>query len=115
MKDWKAIRERYLRDDLSVRLGGLAANLSRIKSFANNENNKAVVESLIDESKHFIEWTAHETELETAAKLAELQVELALWQIKLDKVWPDAAQRKRISEISNVWSQQILKASGLLS
>ena len=74
MKDWTTIRERFLRDDISVRLGGLAANLSRIKSFANNENNKALVESLIDESKHFIEWTAHETEIEIAAKLVELQV-----------------------------------------
>ena len=27
MKDWAAIRQRYLRDDLTVRLGGPAANL----------------------------------------------------------------------------------------
>ena len=33
MKDWTAIRERYLRDQLPIRLGGLAAHLSRIKSF----------------------------------------------------------------------------------
>ena len=114
MKDWTTIRERYLRDDVSVRLGGLAANLSRIKSFANNENNKVLVESLIDESKHFIEWTARETEIETAAKLVELQVELAILQIKLDKVWPDTNQRKQISEHSNAWSQQVLMVSGLL-
>ena len=114
MKDWTAIRERYLRDDLPVRLGGLAANLSRIKSFANNENNKALVESLIDESKYFIEWTAHETEIDTAAKLVELQVELALLHFKLDKVWLDAEQRRQISEKSNAWSQQVLMVSGLL-
>jgi hypothetical protein len=114
MKDWTKIRERYLRDNISVRLGGLAANLSRIKSFVNNENNKALVESLIDESKHFIEWTAHETDIETAATLVELQVELALWQIKLDKIWFDTIQRKKISEKTNSWSQQVLMASGLL-
>jgi len=114
MKDWTKIQERYLRDDLSVRLGGLAANLSRIKSFANNEKNKSLVESLIDESKHFIEWTARDLEIETAAKLVELQVQLALWQIKLDDVWLDIDQRKKISEQSNTWSQQILQASGLL-
>ena len=113
-KDWSTIRERYLRDDIPVRLGGLAANLSRIKSFANNEKNKTLVESLIDESKHFIEWTARETEIEIAAKLVELQVELALWQIRLDKTWLDTDQRKQISEKSNNWSQQILMASGLL-
>ncbi len=114
MKDWTAIKERYLRDDIPIRLGGLAANLSRIKSFANNEKNKALVESLIDESKHFIEWTAPEAEIETAAQLVELQVELALLQFKLDGIWPDTNQRRRISEKSNVWSQQVLLASGLL-
>src|SRR5262249_24523452 len=101
MKDWTTIRERYLRDDVSVRLGGLAANLSRIKSFATNENNKSLVESLIDESKHFIEWTAHETEMDTAEKLVELQVQLALWQIQFDHLWHDTDGRKKISEESN--------------
>jgi hypothetical protein len=115
MKDYTAIRERFLKDDISIRLGGLAANLGRIKSFANNENNKALVESLIDESKHFIEWTAHETEIETAAQLVELQVQLALLQIKLNSIWLKPEQRKLISEKSNEWSQQVLLASGLLS
>lgn len=115
MKDYTAIKERFLRDDISIRLGGLAANLSRIKSFANNENNKVLVESLIDESKHFIEWTAHEAEIETAAQLVELQVQLALLQIKLNNLWLKPEQRKLISEKSNEWSQQVLIASGLLS
>lgn len=113
-KDWSMIRERYLFDDVPVRLGGLAANLSRIKSFANNEKNRSLVESLIEESKLFIEWTARETEIETAAKLVELQVELARWQIRMDQIWLDADQRKHISEKSNTWSQQVLMASGLL-
>src|SRR5262245_3155210 len=97
-KDWSSIRERYLRDGVPTRLGGLAANLSRIRSFVNNEKNKLVVEGLIEESKHFIEWTAEETEIETAAQLVELQVELAIWQIKISHMWFDANQRKLISE-----------------
>ena len=36
MKNLDTVRERYLRDPLPVRLGGLAANLSRIASFARN-------------------------------------------------------------------------------
>jgi len=114
-KDWMAIRRRYLQDEVPVRLGGLAANLSRIKSFANNEKNKSVVEGLIEESKHFIEWTARDTEIETAAKLVELQVELAIWQIQLNKIWLDANQRKQLAERSHAWSQQVLMASGLLN
>ena len=103
-----------MQDDVSVRLGGLAANLSRIKSFAKNEKNRSLVESLIEESKHFIEWIARDTEIETAAKLVELQVELALWQINMHQIWLDENQRSQISEKSNTWSQQILTASGLL-
>ena len=114
IKDWSIIRERYLRDNIPVRLGGLAANLSRIKSFAGNAKNQSVVESLIDESKHFIEWTAQEAEIETAAILVELQVELSLWQINMNQIWHDESKRRLISEKSNRWSQQILIASGLL-
>ena len=82
MKDWSAIRERYMRDALPIRLGGLAANLSRIKSFSANDASREAVASLIDESKMFIEWTAAQAETETAAKLVELQVQLALWQLQ---------------------------------
>ena len=114
MKDWTPIRERFMRDDLPVRLGGLAANLSRIKSFSQNEANRSVVKSLIEESKHFIEWTASEAEIETAAKLVELQLELVRWQSKLEQFWPDPIQRKQLAEKSSAWSQQVLESSGLI-
>ncbi len=114
MKDWTQIKERYLRDDLSVRLGGLAANLSRIRSFSTNEANRDVVESLIDESKMFIEWTAAQVEVNNAEKLVELQIQLAFWQLQWSKIWPDASGRTQISEQSGLWSIQILEMSGLL-
>ena len=63
MRNWAAIRERYLRDSLPIRLGGLAANLARIKSFSDHPDHRDVIESLLDESKFFIEWTAPETEI----------------------------------------------------
>lgn len=66
---------------LPVRLGGLAANLSRIKSFSTNENSRETVASLIDESKMFIEWTAAQTEINTASDMVDGQIQLALWQI----------------------------------
>ena len=110
MKDWKAIRERYLYDSLPARLGGLAANLSRIKSFASHDANCEAVESLIDESKHFIEWTAAEAEMDTAAELVKLQVQLARWQ----RNWADPAQRSLVAEQSSAWSKRVLDMSGLL-
>ena len=114
MKDWTAIRQRYLRDGLPVRLGGLAANLSRIKSFASHDSNRDAVESMIDESKYFIEWTAAEVEVDTAAELVELQVQLAQWQRNWACIWADPAQRQHMSEQSAAWSRRVLEMSGLL-
>jgi len=115
MKDWTAIRERYLKDDLPVRLGGLAANLSRIKSFAAHEASRDAVESLIDESKLFIEWTAAQAESQMAAELVALQIQLARWQCNWARIWADPAQRSQIAEQSNLWSKRVLNMSGLLT
>jgi hypothetical protein len=103
-----------LRDPLPLRLGGLAANLRRVKSFTQHAANRAAVESLLDESKHFIEWTARETEIETAAQLVELQVQLARWQRNWDRIWADPDERQRVGDKSLTWSDQVLALSGLL-
>ncbi len=115
MKDWTVIQERYMQDELPVRLGGLAANLSRIKSFSANEASRETVASLIDESKLFIEWTAAQAEINTAAVMVDVQVQLSLWQIRWERIWTDPAQRKQIAEQSGIWSKQILELSGLLT
>ena len=114
MKDWTTIRERYLRDSVPVRLGGLAANLRRIKSFAGIQSNFAAVESLLDESKFFIEWTAAEAEIETAAELVELQIQLARWHRNWAKIGTDSIQCTQLAEQSRIWSDRVLSLSGLL-
>jgi hypothetical protein len=114
MKDWSSIRERYLRDDLPIRLGGLAANLGRIKSFSAHDASREAVESLIDESKLFIEWTAPEAESHTAAELVGLQVQMARWQHNWSRIWSDPAQRNLMAEQSGAWSKRVLELSGLL-
>ena len=114
MKDWNAIRERYMRDEFSIRLGGIAANLSRAKSFAAYDANRDAVVSLLEESKFFIEWTAGEADVDTAAELVELQVQLSLWELGWDDIWPDAARRQQVASASGRWSQRVLELSGLL-
>jgi hypothetical protein len=114
MKDWTSIQERYLRDAVPIRLGGLAANLRRIKSFATQEAGREAVASLIEESKHFIEWTARDAQVETAAQLVELQVQLARWQQRWPHIWLDSVQRQQIVEHSSQWSDRVLRLSGLL-
>ncbi len=114
MKDRSTIQKRYLRDTLPVRLGGLAANLSRIRSFVAHEANRDAVETLIDESKYFIEWTAADAEVEVSAELVELQVQLAKWQCQWAQIWADPFRRGQVAEASSVWSKRILELSGLL-
>ncbi len=114
MKDRAVIQERYLRDTLPVRLGGLAANLSRIKSFAAHEANRDAVESLIDESKYYIEWTAVGAEIEVSAELVEVQVQLARWQYQWGQIWFDPVRRGQVAEASGIWSKRVLELSGLL-
>ena len=114
MKDWTNIRNRYLKDNLQIRLGGLAANLSRIKSFSLYNNNREAVESLIDESKFFIEWTAFDADINVAAELVELQVLLARWHYKFDTIWSQKIQLEQLVEQSSFWSRRVLELSGLL-
>ena len=115
MKDWSARRERYLRDDVSIRLGGLAANLQRIKSFSQHDANRDVVESIIEESKFFIEWTAPETTVDVAAELVEMQVQLAWWQRRWAGIWADGNQRRQVAEQARAWSTRLLNLCGLLN
>lgn len=74
------VRQRFLRDPLPIRLGGLAADLARIASFSENPLNCEAVASLLEEGKYFAEWIAPEAPLETQAVLADLQVALAVWE-----------------------------------
>ena len=108
------VQGHYLRDSLPVRLGGLAANLSRITSFAGHDASRDAVESLIDESKYFIEWTAADAEVEVSAELVELQIQLAQWQYQWVQIWSDPFRRGQVAEASSVWSKRVLELSGLL-
>src|ERR1700722_19733896 len=117
MYDLAAIRERYLRDDLSVRLGGLAANLARVSSRSGNPLTGAAVQGLIEESKWFIEWTAADfvpEAIDTAAQLVQLQIQLSRWQINWDHRWADPAERARLSKLAKEWSERVMAMSGLL-
>lgn len=111
MKDQAAIQERYLRDKLPVRLGGLAANLARIKSFSDHPDHQDVVESLLGESKFFIEWTVPDAGLEVQTELVELQIQLARWQRRWENIWADPIQRATVAEQAHEWSKRVLEMS----
>ena len=108
-------KERYLQDNLSIRLGNLASNLARISSRCQAKSERNLVESLLRESKFFIEWTASEFEVEIAAELVELQIQLACWQYSLTDIWNDTKQLQIVAQKARWRSDRVLNLSGLLS
>ena len=114
MTDKEKLRQRFLRDPLPRRLGGLAATLGRISSSARESGDPAVVTNLLDEAKHLIEWTAAEAEPQAAAELVHIQTMITLWQ----RVWTEAGQnrgqRLLLSVQAKDWSDKALDFSGLV-
>lgn len=114
MKNVNEVKNRYLKDELPVRLGGISADLARIASFAPMEDNWKVVQSLLEESKFFIEWTAPEVSLEQKAFLAELQIQIALWHRIWTEIYPNSKEREKLSRQASLWSKKVLEISGLV-
>lgn len=107
-------KARFQSENTSTRLGHIASNLARIRTFCNSTYKEAV-ESVTEETTWFIEWTAAEIEPEYAEELVNIQVQLARWKLTLDSIWFDDRERRKISEQSNAWSEQVLDISGLIS
>ena len=114
MNDFLRRRDRYMRDSLAVRLGGIAANLARVKSFGKNPDHGQLIASLLRESGWFIEWAAPETDLPVAIELVAIQRQIVQWLADWPVLWPNADRRQVVLERSSLWSQWMLERSGLL-
>ena len=113
MTNREKLRERFLRDPLPRRLGGLAATLGRISSSARTSTDPTIVSNLLDEAKHLIEWTAAEAEPETAAELVRMQTMITLWQRAWDEASQNPKQRILLSVQAKDWSDKAIDFSGL--
>ena len=107
------IRDRYLRDDVSIRRGGLAAHRARIESFSDDPKHDEVVRGLVRESQLFIEWTATDLQGEQLLELAGLQRLLLTWHKDWAAIWADPGRRGAVAEKAAGWSRRILAFSGL--
>jgi hypothetical protein len=109
--DWERIHERFMKDEVPVRLAGLAADLARVSSSARSAREPASVLRWVEEGQRFIEWTAGEIDPEIGAELVSIQVMLALWR----KVWkngiPDITQRMLLATQAGQWSERIFALS----
>lgn len=115
MKNFFQLRSRYLLDPLPIRLGGLAANLARVKSFSDNPAHREAMARLLEESACFMEWAAPDATFETQVFLADCQRQLTRWRLLWDEIWPNPACRSEIAGHAARWSEQILELSGLLN
>ena len=103
------IRDRYLRDPLQIRLGGLAADLARVASFSKNLKNRNAVAGLLEESKYFAEWTADDASLEIQELLVELQMIVVRWE----RQWITGHMASDMQEQAQQWADRLLELSGL--
>ena len=105
--------ERFMKDSLAVRLGGLAATLARVSSSARRMSGAKAVEAMLEESQWYIEWSAPDAEIDVAAELVEIQRNLALWRL----AWPEAKQSEMqhilLSVQAKTWADKVLGFSGL--
>ena len=107
-------RERFLRDNVAIRLGGIAANLARVHSFSDHPEHGNAVRSIIEESKFFLEWAIPDADGEIQPALVELQLTLATWGRQWDGIWSDTEKRRACAEKAREHSAQVLGLSGLL-
>jgi hypothetical protein len=114
MTDRTAIRTRYLRDPLPVRLGGIAANLARVRSFAAHDAHGFAVAQLIEESAFFIEWMAPDAPLDVQVALLDLQRLLARWRRHWEVIWLDPSRRAETASQAKAWSDRLLVLVGHL-
>lgn len=109
MRNLEALRRRYLQSTPMDRLGGLAANLARVASFSDHPGHEQVVEALVEESKFLIEWMAADVDLETLAKLVDIQRQLAVWHRHWSALWADEAARSFLGEQAGHWAEEMLQ------
>ena len=113
--NWNQLKSRYLQDDISTQLGGIASNLSRAKSLLLTGTNEQVAVQLIRESQFLIEWTAPDASEDVATQLVELQRLLSYWHYHWSTLWSNPQQRQSIAQQAQEWSNRVLDYSGLLA
>ena len=103
------VRQRFLREPLTVRLGSLAADLARITSFSDHPANAKAVASLLEEGKYFAEWIALAAPPETQALLAEIQHSVLQWERAWHRGEAVPAMRDEAARLSD----ELLVVAGL--
>jgi hypothetical protein len=106
MRDLKEMRERYLRDEIPVRMGNMASSLLRLNKWVRNRHNDEAIVDLMREIAWFLEWCGDLALVE----LAEMQREICRWR----RVWPVEQARAVLALRALQMSNRVLEISGLV-
>jgi hypothetical protein len=106
MKELKRMRERFLRDGSSVRMGNLASNLLRLSKWIRAGHNDEAVVDLMRQIAWQMEWSGDLA----SAELADMQREICRWRC----VWPVERVRHILALRAVQMSNRILEESGFL-
>ena len=106
MKDLKRMRERFIRDGSSVRMGNLASNLLRLSKWIRTGHNDEAIVDLMRQIAWLMEWSGDLA----SAELADMQREICRWR----RVWPVEQVRHILALRASQMSNRILEESGLL-
>jgi hypothetical protein len=109
-------RKTFLEKGVDIQLGGLAADLARVASFVKIPA-FAATETMVEESRAFIEWCAPKflpDRVDEAARLVDIQRGLTFWYHRWNQIVNDLSEREKLSTQAQQWSDEVLKMSGLL-
>lgn len=103
----QSLRERFDRDPLPVKWGGIASDLLRLSGLArSSEPDREALQGVLTETKFFTEWLAPQVGLKDQETILLLQRTLADFS-------PAEAGHKNFGAQMQEWSGKIFEVSGL--
>lgn len=105
---------RYLNDPPEVQLGGIAANLARIRSFSQDPNHREIVRGLADETALYLRNATVSNDSAIDLELAQLGKQLELWVAILTDPSASSDSLASVADQAGKWSQRLIEGSGLL-
>lgn len=109
------LRRRYLAEDVPRRLGQLASTLHRLSDFMTMGRPVESVLNVMDEGLRFVKWTHGDLSEQAAGELDRLAADLRGWRGAWPGVSRDSSEVGRIAGEAQIWSEQVLQMSGLLT
>lgn len=109
------LQARFQQEDISRRMGAIAANLRRISGCSEAGRDQVAALSMIEESRLFIDWSLADAELQAGAFLRDVQRSLAQWSADWDATWQSTDARGQMASSLGAWSDRVLELSGLLT